>query len=104
MRILENKYITVGVISLLSLIIVILCGVSFYFYNNSSNCEMAPIALSNDEDTTTDEVEEKSSIFVEIKGAVANPGVYEASSDEIINDIITKYIMDLLGLNVLNSI
>lgn len=90
MRILENKYITVGVISLLSLIIILLSGVSFYFYNNSSNCEMAPIALSNDEDTTTDEVEENSSIFVEIKGAVANPGVYEASSDEIINDIITK--------------
>ena len=89
MRILENKYITVGVILLLSLIIVILCCVSFYFYNNNSNCEIAPIALSNNEDTAA-ENKENSSIFVEIKGAVKNPGVYEASSDEIINDIIAK--------------
>ena len=92
MRILENKYITVGVISLLSLIIVLLSGVSFYFYNNSSNCEMAPIALSNDEDTTIDEVEENISIFVEIKGGAYtdNINLSKKVSDELVIYVYTE--------------
>ena len=91
MKILENKNIIIGIISLLVLIIVLLSGISLYLYNREPNCDMAPLTLidSNNEVEEVKE-EEKITIHVEIKGAVKNPWVYEASTDEIINDIVAK--------------
>ena len=93
MQLLENKYLTVGIISVLSIIVIALSGISLYLYNHEPNCDINTLALTKDIKTDTeDETKEAedTSIHVEIKGAVANPGVYEAKSDEIINDIIAK--------------
>ena len=50
------------------------------------------LVLTKDIQTDTEEKAEDTPevIHVEIKGAVKNPGVYEAKNDEIINDIIAK--------------
>ena len=92
MRILENKYITVGIIAALCFIIIVLSGVSLYLYNREPNCAIDSLVLTKDIQTDTEEKAEDTPevIHVEIKGAVKNPGVYEAKNDEIINDIIAK--------------
>ena len=92
MQILENKYITVGIIAALCFIIIVLSGVSLYLYNREPNCAIDSRVLTKDIQTDTEEKAEDTPevIHVEIKGAVKNPGVYEAKNDEIINDIIAK--------------
>ena len=92
MQILENKYITVGIITALCFIIIVLSGVSLYLYNREPNCAIDSLVLTKDIQTDTEEKAEDTPevIHVEIKGAVKNPGVYEAKNDEIINDIIAK--------------
>ena len=92
MQILENKYITVGIIAALCFIIIVLSGVNLYLYNREPNCAMDSRVLTKDIQTDTEEKAEDTPevIHVEIKGAVKNPGVYEAKNDEIINDIIAK--------------
>ena len=92
MQILENKYITVGIIAALCFIIIVLSGVSLYLYNREPNCAIDSLVLTKDIQTDTEEKAEDTPevIHVEIKGAVKNPGVYEAKNDEIINDIIAK--------------
>ena len=92
MQILENKYITVGIIAALCFIIIALSGISLYLYNREPNCAIDSLVLTKDIQTDTEEKAEDTPevIHVEIKGAVKNPGVYEAKNDEIINDIIAK--------------
>lgn len=60
----------------------------FHFMNKESqeNSELTEI-IANHEDV---EVSENNSfVFVDVKGAVKNPGVYEVDSTAIINDVIT---------------
>lgn len=91
MRILENKFIIVSLISILMLIIIVLSGLSWYLYNRESQCNIEPLALSSkDTEINSEDDEASKSFYVEIKGAVVNPGVYEAQDGEIINDVINK--------------
>ena len=73
MKILENKNIIIGIISLLVLIIVLLSGISLYLYNREPNCDIAPLTLIDSNNEVEEVKEEKITIHVEIKGAVKNP-------------------------------
>lgn len=92
MQILGNKYLIVGIISILSMVVIVLSGVSLYLYNREPNCAIDSLALNKDTQSDNEKMEENiaKTIYVEIKGAVKSPGVYEASADDIINDIINK--------------
>ena len=83
MEFLEKKHIVISIIMGLSLIICVLAYLCFNFYNKECICEDNPLVI-NDEEI----IEEK--VYVDIKGAVVNPGVYESNTQEIINDIIIK--------------
>lgn len=83
MEFLEKKHIVISIIMGLSLIICVLAYLCFNFYNKECICEDIPLVI-NDEEI----IEEK--VYVDIKGAVVNPGVYESNTQEIINDIIIK--------------
>ena len=91
MRLLENKFIIVSLISILLLIIIVLSALSWYFYNNESQCNIEPLALSNKNTEINSENDESlKSFYVEIKGAVISPGVYEVQDGQIVNDVIIK--------------
>lgn len=83
MQHLEKKHIVVSIIVGLSLIIIILSYLCLNFYNKECICEDKPLVIKDEEI-----IEDK--IYVDIKGAVVNPGVYESNTKEIINDIIIK--------------
>ena len=63
-------------------------------YENKDNVISDNLAYTNLDDTQTNEVvkEEKEilnkSVFVDIKGAIKKPGVYEMNSDSIVNDVV----------------
>lgn len=69
------------VIIILSGIIVFLIGLSIYLYylNTSFECPLC-------KECETKEVLEK--YYVDVKGSVKNPGVYEINSNNIVNDVI----------------
>lgn len=74
-------------ITLLIIIVIGILSLIAYFNNDLNNTnEVVSISLS-DETTTTEEVVE-SEFFVDIKGAVKNPGVYKVNSNNIVNDVI----------------
>lgn len=83
MQYLEKKHVVVSIIVGLSLIIIILSYLCLNFYNEECICEDKPLVIKDEEI-----IEDK--IYVDIKGAVVNPGVYESNTKEIINDIIIK--------------
>lgn len=69
------------IIVMLSLVVIGLGGVSIYLYylNTTLSCPMCA------------ECEKESSepkIYVDIKGSVKNPGVYEVNNNTIVNDVI----------------
>ena len=79
-------------------IAVVLFGVIFVIYKNSENSREEVIDIFKEE--TDEEVEEPSSdenkeeinenkVVVDIKGMVANPGVYEVNTTFRVNDVIT---------------
>lgn len=77
----------------LFLLIVISLGVAVYGtfirkdnHKESFN-EISSIALEQKSDEKSEE-QNLERFFVDIKGAVKNPGVYQASSDTVVNDII----------------
>lgn len=75
-----------GWISLLIILILIL-GKEISIYSSSSN----QIDLNQIEsDTEEEEVATKNKIWVDVKGAVAKPGIYEVTEEEIVNDVILK--------------
>lgn len=73
------KYWYVGVLILC--LIVMLC-----IYNSSLNS----VSIESVSAISEEIVEEEISYYVEIKGEVINPGVYEVSSNDRVNDVITK--------------
>lgn len=81
----NNKFIFLMISIIMNILLGGLCG--FLFYQNITfecKSEVKPILLDQE---TKEEV--ANNFFVEIKGAVKNPGVYEASSANIINDIVS---------------
>lgn len=90
MSILENKKIVISVFISLSILTITGFIFSYYFYSNKNvqDINNETLAISNIEEEQTKEIE-KTNYYVEVKGAVVNPGVYQVASDNIINDIIT---------------
>lgn len=73
---------------------IILSGVIFVLYKNnqSKTEEVIDIFKDNEDEEEATEIEEEKEntekIFVDIKGMVANPGVYEVDSKARVNDVI----------------
>ena len=66
---------------------IILLGLSGYLlYENPNYTCDCPI--NNDISKTEAKDDSKTNMFVEVKGAVSKPGVFEVKSDNIINDVI----------------
>lgn len=65
--------------NILLFITLLLCG--YLYFNKECICEKE-ICMNN-------EVNEEEKFYVEVKGAVKTPGVYEVNSNNIINDVIT---------------
>ena len=73
---------------------IILIGVIFVLYKNyyTKNEEVIDIFKDKEEEVVVEESEilkeEEEKVVVDIKGMVANPGVYEVSSSSRVNDVI----------------
>lgn len=65
---------------ILSITTIIFIGTSIYFYSLDEDCEVCP--------ETVDSNEVKEKFYIDIKGSVKNPGVYEVEEDMIINDVV----------------
>lgn len=81
---LKNNRLIILIISVI-INILLLLGSSFLLYkylNYNCDCETDELLV------TVEEEIENEKFYVEIKGAVKSPGVYEANSTDIINDIV----------------
>lgn len=72
---------------------VVVIGIGFYYFNHSKTENYNDISFSNhksdridNEEKNDDKQDEK--IFVDVKGAVKNPGVFETTKDKRIKDLI----------------
>lgn len=79
---------------LLSIVILLLLGIyaliGLYYFYEYNDIEKNNIVI--EEDTNKEEVQTNLSdvkMYVDVKGAVQSPGVYEISNSTIINDVIT---------------
>ena len=80
----KNRKFIVGLFSVLSLIT--LSSLLFAYYLSRNNNNIIEPVLAN---TIPDLNEESNNIFVEVKGSVKKPGVYEVADTSIINDVIS---------------
>ena len=79
-----NKFIILSISIIMNLVLLITSGILLYQnFNYECICDKEETICEN-----TIEQEENAKFYVEVKGAVKTPGVYEATSDNIINDII----------------
>lgn len=87
MKILNKKQIVLGILIFLSLVVLGLSAYIIYSLNNEEEnlniaLEDSPVKIENTEEETNE------SIYVEVKGAVQNPGVYAMNEQDLINDAI----------------
>ena len=89
LNILNKKLVVLGILLFLSILVISVSIYTVYTVNASKN---SSIELSSSVSTLKKEEpdEEKESIYVEVKGAVNSPGVYEMENGQIINDVINK--------------
>ncbi len=88
----EEYKIAIIICILCLLIAVISFTFSMYLYSNRSakSSPSSPVILSeNSPKEETDNEEVLAKFFIEVKGEVVNPGVYEVNANQIINDAIT---------------
>ena len=89
---LNNKLFVLGLLILLSVIILGLSCYLIYVSNNQEECfcdEFENILVTPDDSTSEDvDAKENKPLYVEVKGAVLNPGVFAVSDENIINDVI----------------
>ncbi len=89
---LNNKLFVLGLLILLSVIILGLSCYLIYVSNNQEECfcdEFENIFVTPDDSTSEDvDAKENKPLYVEVKGAVLNPGVFAVSDENIINDVI----------------
>ncbi len=85
-----KKYLNTFLIIFVILLIITQYGIFAYFYINREveNTIVNEEIVDSFENTLVNEVP-VSEFYVEIKGAVNNPGVYKVNDDNIINDVIS---------------
>ena len=75
------------------LIIIFIVGVSLKYYlkNNEKNIKKENIStIKLTEEEKNKEKDKKEKVFVDIKGAIKKPGVYEVDNDKKIIDVVTE--------------
>ena len=88
MKILNNKIAVVGILAFLSLVVIALSGYMVYMLNTKEECFCEPVTDLISLEEPSEEVVETPPIYVEVKGAVNHPGVFEVNENNIINDVI----------------
>ena len=88
MKILNNKRAVVGILAFLSLAVIALSGYMVYMLNTKEECFCEPVTDLISLEEPSEEVVETPPIYVEVKGAVNHPGVFEVNENHIINDVI----------------
>ena len=88
MKILNNKIAVVGILAFLSLVVIALSGYMVYILNTKEECFCEPVTDLISLEKPSEEVVETPPIYVEVKGAVNHPGVFEVNENNIINDVI----------------
>ena len=87
-KILNNKIAVVGILAFLSLVVIALSGYMVYILNTKEECFCEPVTDLISLEEPSEEVVETPPIYVEVKGAVNHPGVFEVNENNIINDVI----------------
>ena len=86
----ENKCIILFVSIALNILLIIGLFISIYLYfDKECICEKEIVKNETLEKECDNIKEEDNNFFVEIKGAINEPGVYEVNSNNIINDVVT---------------
>lgn len=77
---------------IIGILIIICSGLIYYNYEAKEKAQANNIIASNPEITDKEEepktISESKTLYVDIKGAVKKPGVYEVDNNSIINDVI----------------
>lgn len=84
MNALENKKVIFGIIVFLLIITIGSLGTAFYFYNENKN----NACFETCESDCVNESDNYNKWYVEVKGAVKKPGVFEVKENNIINEVI----------------
>lgn len=79
----KNKFFTIITIIFLLLTSLISTTLAIYFYQNKDENVIKPVTL-------IDDYSEENNKYVDLKGAVINPGVYKIEDGFIINDILKE--------------
>lgn len=79
----KNKFFTIITIIFLLLTSLISTTLAIYFYQNKDENVIKPVTL-------IDDYSEENNKYVDLKGAVINPGVYKIEDGYIINDILKE--------------
>ncbi len=88
-KILDNKLFIIAIYIILVLIITSLLIFAFYLYNKPINNSIATADMQKEHEMDLEEInDEVPKMYVEVKGAINKPGVYEVTSNNIINDVI----------------
>ena len=85
MAIFKNKKIISGLFIILSIITICSLSMAVYLKNKDNSFIIEPVLAST---ILEDNKPTNTNIFVEVKGAVKKPGVYQVNSNTIINDVI----------------
>lgn len=83
----DNKFWLILASILVNILLIILC-IFLYWQKINANIKYDNVPKTIEVAENNDTLDEK--FYVEIKGAVKNPGVYEAQNNNIINDIVKQ--------------
>ena len=79
----KNKYIVIAII-----VIILLTTFITVRVNAKDNNEEESVSIIENNDDVKEENDEETYVYVDVKGAVKKPGVYQVSSTAIVNDAI----------------
>lgn len=90
LNILNKKLVVLGILLFLSILVISVSIYTVYAVNESNNSSLEFQDTIPSVEIDEEIKEEEPSIYVEVKGAVNSPGVYEMEEGQIVNDAITK--------------
>ena len=84
MELFKSKKIIIGLFIILSIVTVCSLGMAIYLNNKDDSFIIEPVLANTLEENKIEDI----NVYVEVKGAVKKPGVYQVTNDAIINDVI----------------